>query len=84
MAKPSSIIRAVFKGIARMESTYSIEVGPVRATGVPAILLAAGGIVIGAGVAHLLARTADRLPETLSAARGLAETLRADRPRLNP
>jgi hypothetical protein len=83
MAK-ASVIRAVFKGMARLESSYTIEVGPVRATGVPAILLGVCGIVAASGVAAFLARSAGRLPETLSEAKGLAQTLRGDRPRLNP
>jgi hypothetical protein len=83
MAKASAI-RAVFKGLARMERSYSIELGPLRATGVPAILLGVCGIVAASGVAAFLARSAERLPETLSEAKGLAQTLRGDRPRLNP
>jgi hypothetical protein len=83
MAK-ASVIRAVFKGMARLESSYTIEVGPVRATGVPAILLGVCGIVAASGLAAFLAKSAGRLPETLSEAKGLAQTLRGDRPRLNP
>jgi hypothetical protein len=56
----------------------------VRATGVPAILLGVCGIVAASGVAAFLARSATRLPETLGEAKGLAQTLRGDRPRLNP
>jgi hypothetical protein len=67
-----------------MSETYSIQVGPVRATGVPAILVGVTGIVLASGATALLARSASRLPETLREARGLAETLRNDRPRLNP
>jgi hypothetical protein len=84
MAKSAALARALLKGLARVGATYSIEVGPIRATGVPAILVAVTGIVVGAGVAHMLGRAANRLPETLAEARGLAETLRGDRPRLTP
>jgi hypothetical protein len=77
-------VRAIFKGLARMQREYKLEVGPVRATGVPAILLGVCGIVAAAGVASFLGRSAARLPETLSEAKGLAQTLRGDRPRLNP
>jgi hypothetical protein len=83
MAKKAAFVRAFFRGVARVGGTFSIEVGPIRATGVPAILVGVTGIVVGAGIAKLLARAADRLPETLAEARGLAETLRGDRPRLN-
>jgi len=84
MSKAASIVRAVFKGIARLDKTYTIDIGPVRATGVPAVLVAVTGIVVGAGIASLLSRAGARLPETLHEARGLAETFRGDRPRLNP
>ncbi|MGD0968442.1 MAG: hypothetical protein ABR949_09170 [Candidatus Aquilonibacter sp.] len=82
--KRAAIVRAVFRGLARMQREYTLEVGPVRATGVPAILLGVCGIVAASGVAAFLARSAKRLPETLSEAKGLAQTLRGDRPRLNP
>lgn len=81
MAKGDSL-RARFKGIARIQQSFTIEVGPIRATGVPAILVAVTGIVVAAGVTSLLSQTARHLPETLREARGLAETLRGDRPRL--
>jgi hypothetical protein len=84
MAKSASVVKAVFRGLARMERAYTIELGPVRATGVPAILLGVCGIVAASGFAAFLARAADRLPETLNEANGLAQTLRGDRPRLNP
>ena len=80
----SATVRAVFKGLARMQRGYALEVGPLRATGVPAILLGSAAIVAAAGVAAFLSRSARRLPETLSEAKGLAQTLRGDRPRLNP
>ncbi len=83
MSKQATI-RAVFKGLARLNRQYTLEVGPVRATGVPAILLGVCGIVAASGVAAFLAHSAERLPETLSEAKGLAQTLRGDRPRLNP
>jgi hypothetical protein len=82
--KRAAIVRAAFKGLAKMQHEYTLEVGPVRATGVPAILLGVCGIVAASGVAAFLARSATRLPETLSEAKGLAQTLRGDRPRLNP
>jgi hypothetical protein len=84
MAKRGAVVRAVFKGIARMSRSYTIEFGPVRATGVPAILIGVTGIVLASGVTALLSRAGGRLPETLHEAKGLAQTLRGDRPRLNP
>jgi hypothetical protein len=82
--KSAAFVKALFKGMARTQREFTLEVGPVRATGVPAILLGVCGIVAAAGVAQFLGRSAGRLPETLSEAKGLAQTLRGDRPRLNP
>ena len=83
MAK-GAIVKAVFKGIARTQQTFSIQVGPVRATGVPAILVGVAGVVVASGIAAVLSRNAARLPETLREARGLAEALQGNRPRLHP
>jgi hypothetical protein len=80
----SAKIKAVFKGIARVQREFTLEIGPLRATGVPAVLVGVCGIVAASGLAAFLARSARRLPETLSEAKGLAQTLRGDRPRLNP
>lgn len=83
MAKQaSSIVKSVFRGIARTQKTFTIEIGPVRATGVPAILIAVSGVVVASGIAGLIGR--GRLPETLREARGLAESLREQRHRLSP
>jgi hypothetical protein len=83
MEQRKSVVKAVFRGIASTQKSFTIEVGPLRATGVPAILVAVTGIVLAAGASSVLARNAARLPETLREARGLAEALRGERPRLN-
>jgi hypothetical protein len=70
--------------MARVQREFTLEIGPLRATGVPAVLVGVCGIVAASGLAAFLARSARRLPETLSEAKGLAQTLRGDRPRLNP
>ncbi|HVN68658.1 MAG TPA: hypothetical protein VMU38_03265 [Candidatus Binatia bacterium] len=75
-------LRAFFRGVARVQKTFSIEIGPLRASGVPAILLGVTGIVLASGVTAALARGATRLPETLGEARALAETIKAGSPRL--
>ena len=75
MKNKASVVRAVFRGLARMQRTFTIEIGPLRATGVPAILLGVTGIVLASGVTAALARSAPRLPETLGEARGLAEAI---------
>ena len=69
-----------FKGLARVTRTFSIEAGPLRAQGVPAILVAVTGVVIAAGIATALAKSSDRLPETLREARALAQTLQPVEP----
>ena len=84
MAKAGKVVKAVFRGIAEMEREYTIQLGPLRASGVPALLVAIGGVVLAGGFAAMLSKNAARLPETLREARGLAETLRGDARRLNP
>jgi hypothetical protein len=75
-------LRAFFRGVARVQRTFTIEVGPFRASGVPAILVGITGIVLASGVTAALAKGATRLPETLGEARGLAEALNERHPRL--
>ncbi len=65
-----------------MTRTFSLEIGPLRATGVPAVLAAASGLVLAAGLTRMLAMQSERLPETLREARALAQSLRQDAPRL--
>jgi hypothetical protein len=75
-------IRAFFRGFARLQRSFSIEIGPLRASGVPAVLLGVTGIVLASGVTAALSKGSTRLPETLGEARGLAEALNARAPRL--
>lgn len=82
MNNTSSTVRAVFRGLARLHKTFTLEIGPLRATGIPAILIGVSGIVLASGVTAALAKGATRLPETLGEARGLAEALNAGSPRL--
>jgi hypothetical protein len=82
MNNSAGIVKAFFRGLARTAKTFSLEIGPVRATGVPAILLGVTGIVLASGVTAALAKSANRLPETLSEARGLAEALNSNPKRL--
>jgi hypothetical protein len=70
-------LRAFFRGVARVQRTFSIEIGPLRATGAPAILLGVTGVILASGVTAALAKGATRLPETLGEARGLADALNA-------
>ncbi len=73
------MLRAFFRGLARTQRTFTLEIGPLRATGVPAVLLGVTGIVLASGITAALARGAPRLPETLGQARGLAEAMNAPR-----
>jgi hypothetical protein len=73
-----------FKGLARVTSTFSLEIGPFRAQGVPAILAGVTGVVVAAGVAKALMQSSDSLPETLREARSLALAMRSDQPQLHP
>jgi hypothetical protein len=75
-------LRAIFRGIARVQQTFTIECGPLRASGVPAILIGVTGIVLASGIAAALSKGATRLPEALGEARGLAEALNSGSPRL--
>jgi hypothetical protein len=75
-------LRAFFRGVARLQRSFTIEIGPIRASGVPAILLGVTGIILASGVTAALTKGATRLPETLGEARGLAEALNAGTPRL--
>jgi len=77
-----SRLRALLRGFARVQKTFTINVGPLRATGLPAILIGVTGIVLASGVTAALAKGATRLPETLGEARGLAEAINARPPRL--
>jgi hypothetical protein len=71
-----------FKSLAKVTKTFSLEVGPLRATGVPAVLVGVTGLVLAAGVARSLMQNADHLPETLREARSLALAMRPDVPKL--
>ena len=85
MADKASLLKAFFRGVSRVTKTFSIEIGPLKAAGVPAILVGVTGVVVAGGIAAALSKGAPRLPETLGQARGLAEALKAGSPsqRLN-
>lgn len=71
-----------FKGLARVTKTFSLELGPLKAQGVPALLVAVTGVVLAGGVAKALMQSSDRLPETLREARSLAQAIRPEVPQL--
>ncbi|MDQ6930850.1 MAG: hypothetical protein M3126_09325 [Candidatus Eremiobacteraeota bacterium] len=66
------------KGMARIAKSFQIEAGGFRARGAPAVILAAGGVVLVAGIVRLLSQNASVLPETLREAKGLIESLRSE------
>jgi hypothetical protein len=76
-------LNKVFKGLAKVTKTFSLEIGPLRAQGVPAVLVGMTGVVLAAGVARALMQSSDRLPETLREARSLATAMRPDVPQLS-
>jgi hypothetical protein len=82
VSKRSRSLRAFFRGLARVQRSFRLEIGPLRASGIPAVLVGVSGIVLASGVTAALAKGATRLPETLGEARGLAEALNARQPRL--
>ncbi len=57
-----------------MMRTWKLEIGGLKARGVPAILLGAAAIVVAAGATRALAAGAPNLPETLRELRGLLES----------
>ena len=74
-----------FKGVARVTRTFSFEIGPLRARGVPAILVAVTGVVAAAGAMQALTTSVERLPETIRETRVLAQILRRnDTAQLHP
>ncbi len=77
-------LRAFFRGLVRLQRTFTIEIGPLRASGVPAVLIGVTAIVLASGITAALAKGATRFPEALGEARGLAETLNSGSPRLQP
>ena len=83
-SSPHRTLRALFRGLAKLADTYEIEIGPLHARGIPAILLGSAAITLAAGAAGMLMRAGDRMPETLREARGLFATTRPERPSLNP
>jgi hypothetical protein len=82
MNKRARTLRALFRGLARLQRSFSLEIGPLRATGIPAVLVGVTGVIVASGVTAALAKSASRLPETLGEARGLADALGSRSPRL--
>jgi hypothetical protein len=82
MNNRASVVRAFLRGLVRVQKSFTLEIGPLRATGVPAVLIGVSGIVLASGITAALSKSANRLPETLGEARGLAEAMTSGSPRL--
>jgi len=70
-----------FRDLSRVTKTFRLELGPLKARGVPAILLGASAIVASAGLARLLANNPSALTETIREATRFVGVLRGDTPR---
>ncbi len=70
-----------FRDLSRVTKTFRLELGPLKARGVPAILLGASAIVASAGLARLLANNPTALSETIREATRFVGVLRGDTPR---
>jgi hypothetical protein len=77
MKDRKTAMKAFFRGVRRVQETFEIRFGSLRARGVPAVLLGVSSIIVASGVAAALSKSAARLPETLGEARGLAEVMNA-------
>lgn len=67
-----------FKNLAKVTKTFTLEIGGLRAQGVPAVLLGAAAIVLAAGVARTLFNATPNLPEAFREARGLLGAMRGE------
>ena len=72
-----------YRDLARLQRQFRLELGPLRARGVPAILLGAAGIVASVGFARLLVRNPSALVETIREGTRFLGMLRGEMPRLN-
>lgn len=54
-----------FRDLARVTKTFRLEVGPLRAQGVPAVLLGVSAIITAGGLASLFAKNPNALAETI-------------------
>jgi hypothetical protein len=69
-----------FRDLSRVTKTFRLEIGPLKARGVPAILLGSAAIVASAGFARLLAQNPTALTETIREATRFVGVLRGNVP----
>lgn len=67
-----------YRDLARVTKTFRLELGPLRARGVPAILIGVSGVVAAAGFARLLSENPAALVETIREATRFVGVLRGD------
>ena len=67
-----------YRDLARVTKTFRLEIGPLRARGVPAVLLGVSGVVAAAGFARLLSANPSALTETIREATRFMGVLRGD------
>lgn len=67
-----------FRDLSRVTKTFRLELGPLKARGVPAVLLGSAAIVAAAGFARLLANNPTALTETIREATRFVGMLRGE------
>ena len=73
-----------FRDLARVTKTFRLEFGPLRARGVPAVLLGVCGIVTAVGFARMLAENPSALSETIREATRFLGVVRGEPLSLKP
>jgi hypothetical protein len=73
-----------FRDLARVTKTFRLELGPLRAQGVPAVLLGVCGVVTAAGIARLLVENPSALSETIREATRFLAVVRGETLALKP
>jgi hypothetical protein len=67
--------------LTRLVRSSRFAIGGMRASGLPAIFVSIGALVLATGVARTIVESAHLLPESLREARALLEATRAQRGR---
>ncbi|MBV8602527.1 MAG: hypothetical protein JO359_13265 [Candidatus Eremiobacteraeota bacterium] len=71
-----------FRDLSRVTKTFRLEIGPLRARGVPAILLGVSTVIAAGGFARLLAQNPTALTETIREATRFIASVRGEAPAL--